>query len=139
MKKKPVDIQLIENKVKVTLSWIGEGTDGDYDPDNMEDAPLLRFDVFAHKSLKNPYAEDVGRVWCYMLDSSYCTYLHAFNKKTAKKAIKIIMSEVKDEVLAGHSIKRLCEGLSWMGTDSFVDSRIDGTEDEWPEISRTEK
>ena len=109
-----LEMKLIEGDVKVTLSWIGEGLEGDYDFLVLDDIPLLRMDVFARKNLKNPYAEDTGGMWCYMLDSSYCTQLIAFDKVTAKKALKYIMEEVKDEVIAGHSIKKLCERLSWI-------------------------
>jgi len=32
--------------VRVELEWIGEGYEGDYDPEDPEDVPLLRFTVY---------------------------------------------------------------------------------------------
>jgi hypothetical protein len=33
-------------QVKIELEWIGEGLDGDYNPGNPNDVPLLRFSVY---------------------------------------------------------------------------------------------
>jgi hypothetical protein len=121
MSKKIIDeIKLIENGVRVTLSWIGEGWCGDYDSGNDSDTPLLRMDVDAHKRLKNPYAEDGGRrIWQSMNDASYCTAISAYHHKTAQKALRVIMDEVKYHVIRGDGIKRICESLSWLSKSNI--------------------
>jgi len=111
--------ELIEDNVKVVFEYIGEGYDGG-DP---EDTKLLRFDVFAHKSLNNPYSEDSIKDdgFGYMLDSSYCTHLPLnLPEDVINKALRVIMNEVKYEVIAGHPIKRICEHLSWLCPDDFI-------------------
>jgi hypothetical protein len=118
-KKNITEIQLIENGVRVTLSWIGEGYNGDYDPNDKSDAPLLRMDVDAHKRLKNPNAEDGGKEWQAMNDASYCTNISAYHHKTAQKALRVIMDEVKDHVIRGDGIKRRCESLSWLSKSNI--------------------
>jgi len=122
MSKKIIDeIKLIENGVRVTLSWIGEGWCGDYDSGNDSDTPLLRMDVDAHKKLKNPNAEDCGGVlkWQPMNDASYCTAISAYHHRTAKKALRVIMDEVKEHVISGDGIKRICERLSWLSKSNI--------------------
>lgn len=110
---------LIEGKVQVSLECIGEGYNGDYNEKDPEDARLLRMDVSILRSVKNDYAEDGGGTWKSMLDSSYCTNLRADDKATAEKALRFIMSEVKDSCLSGRSIKRICERLSHLSASDF--------------------
>ncbi len=113
--------ELVEDNVKVAFEYIGEGYEGDYNQADPEDAKLLRFDVFAHHSLRNPYAEDSMMEFGYMLDSSYCTHLPLnLPEDVINKALRVIMDEVKGEVIAGHSIKRICEHLSWLCPDDLI-------------------
>jgi len=116
---KTFDATLIEDGVRVSLSWIGEGYDGDYDEANPDDRPLLRFDVDAHKSLNNPRAEECTKGFGAMPDSSYCTSLIATDFRVARRALKYIMAEVKPMVIAGESTKRICEKLSWLSSEDF--------------------
>jgi hypothetical protein len=114
------DMSLIEGKVKVTLSYLEEGWNGDYNEDDPSDTPLFRMDVFAHRSLKNENAEDDGKEWLWMNDSSYCTCIQAINtpgyKEIATKCLNTIMRNVKVHVENGQSVKRVCEKLSWLPT-----------------------
>jgi len=113
---------LIEDKVKVIFEDIGEGWNGDYNPDDPDDVSLYRFDVFAHESLKNEYAEDsmIEDGYGFMLDSSYCTQMPTNTPKPIMDmALKRIMEEVKDAVIDGYSIKKICEGLSWLSPSDF--------------------
>ena len=113
---------LVEDNVRVVFEYIGEGYNGDYDPTDPEDKPLLRFDVFADVHLKNPYSEDpILGDFGYMLDSSYCTALPVeMPEDVINKALRVIMDEVKGEVIAGHSIKRICEHLSWLCPEDLI-------------------
>jgi hypothetical protein len=98
-------------KVKVEIEWIGEGWDGDYDPDNPDDVPFLRFSVYKR--------EDDGH-WESIDDSSYCTLLPAtVDEDIVMDAIKYIMGSVETYVCGGHPIKKVCEQLSWIKPEWF--------------------
>ena len=62
---------VVESKIfdglSVTLTYIGEGTNGTYNPKDMHDVPVLRFDVSYH-------GEQIE-------DGSYCTNLYARAKR----------------------------------------------------------
>jgi hypothetical protein len=116
---------IFDGKVKVTLEDIGEGYEGDYNPNDPTDVPLLRMDVMAHKSVENDYAEDGGDDWKQMSDSSYCTFLPVNDAESAHAALKVIMDNVKEKVLAGQSIKKICERLSWLSPTSMEPLPID--------------
>ena len=116
------DRELIEDGVKVTFEYIGEGWCGDYNPEDSEDTPLLRFNVFAHESLKNPFSEEspVKDGYGYMLDSSYCTGMPINTpKEIIDMALRSIMDEICDDVRIGRSIKKKCEMLSWLKPSYF--------------------
>ena len=91
----------------VRVDWVnlGEGIQGEYDEDDPDDVNLMRFDVYRHD----------GNEWEAVDDSSYCTQVTAAasNAKLYELA-QIIMNEVYEPVVAGHSIKRMCERLSWI-------------------------
>ena len=92
-------------QVKIEIEWIGEGLDGDYNPGDPNDVPLLRFSVY--KKINND--------WEAIDDASYCTQLPAtITVKRALEAAGQILSLVEDTVLEGGSIKKICEKLSWI-------------------------
>jgi hypothetical protein len=97
-----------DNKVKVTLSWIGEGFSGDYDMDNPDDVPLLRYDVFI---------KDENGEWVDPGDASYCTLLSAEDDmEILEWATEYILDIIHDYVLAGEH-KKMCEVLSWINAE----------------------
>lgn len=83
-----------------------EGYDGEYDPTDPEDRPLLRFTVL-RLDLAG-HAEPVD-------DASYCTRLVAgvLSEDEQRRVCDTILAEVGDRVRDGGSIKKLCEWLSW--------------------------
>jgi hypothetical protein len=92
-------------QVKTEIEWIGEGLDGDYNPGDPNDVPLLRFSVY----------KKINGQWEAMDDASYCTQLPAtITTKKALEAAGQILSLVEDTVLKGGSIKKICEKLSWI-------------------------
>ena len=92
---------LTDDRVRVDLEHIGEGWSGDYDPDDPKDQPLLRFDVYLNDEPLD--------------DASYCTQLpDTLDDTTRGKALRYLMDQVKDPAESGHSIKKLCERLSWI-------------------------
>jgi hypothetical protein len=79
------EIEVHNKKFSLTLDFIGEGTDGDYDPENPDDVPLLRYDV----------CEKVDGEWEPLRNGSACCQLSAKEKradlkKAAKKMLEIV-------------------------------------------------
>lgn len=101
---------LAEDKgVVVEVGFINEGLGGDYNIDDPDDRPLLRFDV--SRRLDDGTLEAVD-------DASYCTMLRADARDVlVKEAAKLVLREVRDAVRGGCSIKKTCERLSWVGKD----------------------
>lgn len=93
----------------VDLNWdCREGNEGDYDPEDPKDQPLLRFDV----SYKGEAVED----------GSYCTRLKATDTRSLlTKAAECILNEAEATLyigeggyLAQDGFKRRMEELSWL-------------------------
>jgi len=117
---------LIRDRVKVEWVELGEGVCGDYDEENPEDVELLRFDV---SFLLNPdddptqysnsyVEEEPGVVWIDPGDASYCTQVPVSSTPEQRKALlEIIMDEVYEPLMDGHSVKKICERLSWIDLD----------------------
>jgi hypothetical protein len=97
--------ELTANGVTVELDDIGEGLSGDYDPDDKDDVPLLRFTV-----LKDNEPVD---------DASYCTQVPTNVTITeATKILGAIMNEVTEPLAQGYSIKKMCERISWIDREA---------------------
>ena len=97
--------QLTVNNITVELEDIGEGLSGDYDPEDKDDIPLLRFTV-----LKGDEPVE---------DASYCTQVPTIISITeATKILGAIMNEVHDPVMQEYSIKKICERLSWIDREA---------------------
>jgi len=94
-----------EPLIRVDIEWIGEGFDGDYDPDWPDDYPHARFTVFMGD----------GQVE----NASFCTRLDARSDQTIlDKAAKLVLREFEDSY-PNH--KRMMEHLSWMAAEDFED------------------
>ena len=94
--------ELIRGDRKVVLEYIGEGGSGDYDPEDPNDEPLLRFTVYERHGSDWDAAEA-------MQDASYCTNLPtSISDAEAMQALDVIMRETEGKP----SIKRICEQLS---------------------------
>lgn len=104
-------LELIREPIKVEWVSLGEGLSGDYNEDDPDDIELLRFDV----SKRNA---DVSGGWEAIDDASYCTRVPVETPKHVLRALlKIIMQEIYEAASEGHSIKKICEHLSWIGVD----------------------
>jgi hypothetical protein len=106
------DIRVERGPVIVDIEWIGEGNDGDFYIDDPDDEPLLRFTV--SKRTSDGLIEQID-------DASYSTRL-PIDTDVAKldNVAETIMNEVYDQVMAGHSIKKLCQRLSWIDADGVA-------------------
>lgn len=103
--------------IKVDIVNIGEGINGDYNPDDPEDENLLRFNVY-YKDPKDPEMD-----WTEVDDASYCTQLSAdSSEEVLEKAVIAIFSrynDVADHIISGGSVKKMGEELSWISTEDF--------------------
>ncbi|GAF94624.1 unnamed protein product [marine sediment metagenome] len=92
-------------KLRVDFCDIGEGVQGDYNPDDPTDLPLLRFDV---------YKKVCGK-WEALDNGSYCTTNTVFTPvKSIKSMLRTIHREMSDVLDGGYSGKKTAEGLSWI-------------------------
>ena len=96
----------IENgDYKVEFIDIGEGLDGDYNPEDPTDVPLLRFDSYVK----------VDGEWEPVEDGSYCTRVSAYaNKATLDALATIIVNGLVEVTGGGYSPKRYLESMSWI-------------------------
>jgi len=109
--------------VRAVLSWIGEGKDGDYHPEDPDDVPYLRFDLYVRESKKGE--------WDAPEDTSYCTALPAFvSERVGREALARILSETAEPLAAGLRVKRVCESLSWMDESFFPEPPAKNPEDD---------
>ena len=121
-----LEVVSADGEVLVELEYIGEGWDGDYDPEDPEDQPLLRYTLYRkyHQHLDetklsqiceaDDYEEDD---WMAVIDGSYCTMLPAdANRDALRDAARMILYYVHDALLhLSPREKRLFERLSWTG------------------------
>jgi len=100
---------IIKKKCKVELVELGEGWDGDYDPNDPNDEELFRFDVYLKKDGK----------WIDPGDVSYCTQLPVtLTREKQRIALEIIVDRLYDQPVSYW--KKICEELSWIDTTWLV-------------------
>lgn len=108
--------------LRVELDFEGEGNSGDYDEDDPDDMPLMRFACAAR--VPHPGNPDHGEL-VYLDETSYCTQVDDNAPWEVKLAIAAtIFHEVKDKLAFaegtqvepawGQRAKRACEELSWI-------------------------
>ncbi|MHA2403848.1 MAG: hypothetical protein ACXADH_12710 [Candidatus Kariarchaeaceae archaeon] len=102
------DIEVIKGDRKVTWEYLGEGWCGDYDPDDPEDNPLLRFSC----------DELIDGDWEQMDNGSYCTRMPTNSpKEYLLRGAGIIL-----EAIADICYKKRLEELSWFCPEDFEKS-----------------
>jgi len=106
------EVNVIRGNRKVEWVDLGEGWNGDYDPSDPEDTPLLRFDVLQLADVfDNPNADPVDETWEQMDDASYCTQMPADSSDDIlRRAAELIMNATYGK----SNIKKICEELSWI-------------------------
>lgn len=112
-----VEVELIQEPFKVILEYIGEGFNGDYDPKDPNDVPLVRFSCFI-KNLRDDN-NNINPDWQYIDDTSYCTLLPVYSaKSTLYRAAGVIM----ENLISGYddgTLKRKMESMSWLSPTDF--------------------
>lgn len=106
-KKRTTYMEYSKRGVRIEWEYIGEGWEGDYNPEDPNDEPMLRFTVLRL----------VDGDWEQVDDSSYCTMVNVYtSKKILKEYLELIYRHVAEDVVIGKSIKKACEWLSWLGS-----------------------
>lgn len=109
-------LMLKKDDVMVSFVNLGEGYNGDYNPDDPNDEELLRFDVYVKE----------GQYWIPVDDASYCTQIPVNTKEELlREALEILMKNFYDALHNSHdtSVKKLGEQMSWISIDN--DSEIE--------------
>jgi hypothetical protein len=104
-------MELIKGLVKIELEYIGEGLNGDFNPNDPDDIKLLRYTVSRIED------DDIVPID----DASYCTLLPESASSTIQtKALYYLMSRLYEPITQGLYIKKLCEDLSWLELETFA-------------------
>jgi len=105
-------MDLIKENVKVEWEQLGEGRDGEYNPNDPNDQEYLRFYI----SKQSP-----NGTWENLDDGSFCTLFPvSASHEQKEKALVLIIDKVFDEIQRGGSIKKICEELSWISPRWFI-------------------
>lgn len=109
------DVVMSLSNEQLRTDWYDadEGYNGDYNPDDPEDEPLLRFDVY----YKNAACE-----WEAVEDASYCTCM-SLNapKSTLRRALAAIFNEYSRYDVRNDSVKHVGEELTYMSASTFAE------------------
>lgn len=90
----------------VSVEWLGEGEEGDFQPLEPRDQPLLRFDAQKNIGI-------VDNVWEDLDNGSYCTQVPAYAPREILEAMpRYLVARLEAE--GGNYPKRLMEQLSWV-------------------------
>lgn len=110
-----------DDKVLVLLENIGEGEDGDYDPDDPDDQPLLRFTAYVRMTGNED--EDDGLEFSFYREGiaygfrdggTYCTCINA---NAADGVLVDLAQEIANVLSVGLSAgvwKSVASSLSWL-------------------------
>tara|TARA_B100000929_G_scaffold214052_1_gene171014 strand:+ start:8673 stop:10298 length:1626 start_codon:yes stop_codon:yes gene_type:complete len=90
----------------VSVEWLGEGEEGDFQPLEPRDQPLLRFDAQKNIGIVDTVWEDID-------NGSYCTQVPAYDPREILEAMpRYLVARLEAE--GGNYPKRLMEKLSWV-------------------------
>jgi hypothetical protein len=101
--------------VRIVLQDIGEGYNGDYDAEDPNDMPLLRFYGYLWDP-NTQHWEDPG-------NCSYCTTLPAnISREDGEIAVELLMEALGEKIVEG-THKTEAETMSWIGTEDIEKAR----------------
>ncbi len=93
-----------EYGLQVEFEHVGEGQCGDYNVDDLEDVPLLRFYVSQLKDGK----------WVELVSVSQCTNLSVFTpESTIARASEKVAEAIHAALGKPETLARIAENLSW--------------------------
>lgn len=104
------DYSFTKGAIKVTLTYIDEGYNGDYDPSDPEDAPLYRVDVTRRGV---DYDHDGG---------SNCTYIVAGRADVNyRDIVRRLAAYAHAQAKDGATLRNIAAGISWMSIEDMTD------------------
>ena len=116
-------LTLEQGNLRVECEWLGEGWEGDYDMDDTDDTPLLRFSVSKHT-----LRDDEGNLidaWEQLDDASYCTRMPVHtSSRILAVAAAVVLEEARRALDGGGSVKKPMERLSWFCPEDFENKDI---------------
>jgi hypothetical protein len=102
--------ELIKGDIKIEWIDLGEGWDGEWDPNDPEDQALLRF--YASRRVASADGADL---WDDIPGASYCTQVPADTPEDVQmRLLEFLMEKIYEPILQGQYVKRLCRELSWI-------------------------
>ncbi|MCA1064719.1 hypothetical protein QTG56_24215 (plasmid) [Rossellomorea sp. AcN35-11] len=107
-------MKLVNENVMVEWVELGEGLDGDYNPEDPTDIELLRFDVSIL----------IDGEWVEKEGASYCTQFPAYaTEKQKMKGLQLLLDQFHDVLSSDTdvSVKKLGERMSWISLESIYD------------------
>jgi hypothetical protein len=113
------EIEVVRGDVQLVWEWIGEGYEGDFNDEDPDDEPLLRFSVYA-RNLDDTAREEMGypdEEWVPVEDASYCTGVSAKeDREELTKALELMSDRVwgafQSDSPPTFGLKGTCEDLS---------------------------
>jgi len=116
-----VDLELVRGNRKVVWEYIDEGWSGEYNPNDPNDTPLLRFSCYEYRGGEGFKVEE-PLDWVQMDDASYCTRMPVGTPvRILAQAAAIILEAVEDVCY-----KKRLEELSWFEPEDFTKRRKGG-------------
>jgi len=98
------EITVSMGALKIVWEHLGEGRFGDYNPDDSEDDPLMRFTVLIYSNKEKDYVP--------VEDGSYCTLIEV-DKATAFE-LEILGQMILTSFKNSTNPKRTLEAASWL-------------------------
>jgi hypothetical protein len=122
-----------DGRVKVAWVDLGEGFDGDYDEDDEDDTPLLRYDAYVLMADENSDEYSVefshqdlsGRLWGQKSDSSFCTGVPAHTPRAELNRLAEKMADRLADNLDNGGWKGTAAELSWVGDSELARVRLE--------------
>jgi hypothetical protein len=117
---------VIRDDIKIELEDIGEGQCGDYDPEDPDDTPLLRFSCYVKGKLRQQILKDRSFdledltesstiTWVAVNNASFCTQLPAtMDAADQARAEELLMNKLYEPITSGTDLKRTLEEASWI-------------------------
>jgi hypothetical protein len=106
------DIEVIKDNIRLVWEDIGEGWSGDYNDEDPDDTPLLRFSI--------DWRENANSDWEGLDDASYCTGLPIdTDADTLCEYAESIIASLSSTKEKPTGYKRTLERWSWLGIEDL--------------------
>lgn len=118
-------IEATHGDLHLHLEYEGEGFNGEYQSEDPNDQPLLRFRLFIRGELAKTLSETIRDVeydpatpdsWMDFPNGSYCTNINAQigDEQAQRLADQMVITIAEVYATGNIPLKRICERLSWI-------------------------